>query len=71
MRILDINRAYIVAHSNAGLITLQLAIDASDVVHSLSLLESALVGFIPSGSQFASRLTTLAGLLHEDKRPEG
>jgi pimeloyl-ACP methyl ester carboxylesterase len=70
MRILNIDRAHIVAHSNAGLIALQLAIDASDMVHSLSLLEPALVGFIPSGSQFANRLTTVAKLLQEGKKPE-
>ncbi|HZD35858.1 MAG TPA: alpha/beta hydrolase [Nitrososphaeraceae archaeon] len=70
MRILDINRAHVVGHSNAGLIVLQLAIDASDMVHSLSLLEPALVGFVPSGSQFAKRLVTVAGLLHEGKKLE-
>jgi pimeloyl-ACP methyl ester carboxylesterase len=46
------------------------AIDASDMVHSLSPLEPALIGFIPSGSQFAKRLATVAGLLQEGKKPE-
>ena len=44
MKTLDIKRAHIVAHSYAGLIALQLAIDAADMVHSLSLLEPALMG---------------------------
>jgi pimeloyl-ACP methyl ester carboxylesterase len=70
MRILDIDRAHVVGHSNAGLIALQLAIDASDMVHSLSLLEPALVGFIPSGSQFGRQLETVMTLLHEGKKSE-
>lgn len=48
MRILDINRAHVVGHSTAGLIVLQLAIDASDMVHSLSLLEPALAQVVHS-----------------------
>jgi len=70
MRILNIDRAHVVGHSNAGLIALQLAIDASDMVHSLSLLEPALLEFIPSGSQFAHQLEIVMSLLQEGNKPE-
>jgi pimeloyl-ACP methyl ester carboxylesterase len=70
MEILNIKRAHIVGHSNAGLIALQLAIDASDMVHSLSLLEPALVGFVPSGSEFGRHMQIVARLLQEGNKPE-
>jgi pimeloyl-ACP methyl ester carboxylesterase len=70
MRILNIDRAHVVGHSNAGVIALQLAIDASDMVHSLSLLEPALVRFIPSGVQFGRQLELVAHLLQEGNKPE-
>jgi pimeloyl-ACP methyl ester carboxylesterase len=70
MRILDINRAHIVGYSNAGLIALQLAIDASDMVHSLSLLEPALVGFVPSGQEFANQMQIVMNLLQEGNKPK-
>lgn len=70
MHILNIDRTHVVAHSNAGLIALQLAIDASDMVHSLSLLEPALIGFVPSGSQFAHHLEIVKRLLQEGNKPE-
>lgn len=70
IQILDIERAHIVGHSNAGLIALQLALDASDMVHSLSLLEPALVGFVPSGSEFARHMQIVARLLQEGNKSE-
>ncbi|MGA7370987.1 MAG: alpha/beta hydrolase [Nitrososphaeraceae archaeon] len=70
MQILNVDRAHIVGHSNAGLIALQLAIDTSNIVHSLSLLEPALIGFVPSGSQFAYQLETVKRLLQEGNKPE-
>ena len=70
MRILKIDRAHIVGHSNAGLIAMQLAKDASDMVHSLSLLEPALVTFIPSGLEFGHQMELVAGLLQEGNKPE-
>jgi uncharacterized protein (TIGR02118 family) len=48
---LGIARAHVVGHSYGGAIALQLAHDAPEVVHSLSLLEPALFA-VPSGEQF-------------------
>jgi pimeloyl-ACP methyl ester carboxylesterase len=70
MRILNIDRAHVIGHSYAGLVALQLAVDASDMVHSLTLLEPALIGFIPSGSQFGRQLETVMSLLQEGKKAE-
>ena len=47
MRHLGIERAHIVGHSSSGNIALQLALDAPDAVHSLALLEPALMS-VPS-----------------------
>jgi pimeloyl-ACP methyl ester carboxylesterase len=52
MRHLGIERAHIVGHSSSGSIALQLALDAPHRVHSLALLEPALLG-VPSGPQVA------------------
>lgn len=40
------------------------------MVHSLTLLEPALIGFIPSGSQFGRQLETVMSLLQEGKKAE-
>jgi pimeloyl-ACP methyl ester carboxylesterase len=48
MEYLNVKPAHIVGHSQGGVIALQLVIDYPDYVHSLSLLEPALVEFIPS-----------------------
>jgi pimeloyl-ACP methyl ester carboxylesterase len=40
---LDVERAHVVGHSFGGCIALQLALDAPDAVHSLALLEPALM----------------------------
>ena len=42
LRKLEIRRAHLVGHSSGGIIALQLALDAPEIVHSLSLLEPAL-----------------------------
>jgi pimeloyl-ACP methyl ester carboxylesterase len=47
MRHVGIERAHVVGHSSSALIALQLALDASDVVHSLALLEPAFMA-VPS-----------------------
>jgi pimeloyl-ACP methyl ester carboxylesterase len=47
LRHLDIKRAHIVGHSSGGVIALRLALDAPEVVHSLVLLEPALLD-VPS-----------------------
>ena len=70
MKTLDIKRAHIVPHSYAGLIALQLAIDAGDMVHSLSLLEPALMGYIESGPQFGHELEKTMRSYQEGKKPQ-
>jgi pimeloyl-ACP methyl ester carboxylesterase len=45
---LGVERAHVVGHSSGGLIALQLALDAPEVVHSLVLLEPALLD-VPKG----------------------
>ena len=47
MRSLGIGRAHVVGHSASGCIALQIAADAPDVVHSLAVLEPALMA-VPS-----------------------
>jgi pimeloyl-ACP methyl ester carboxylesterase len=54
MRHLGIERAHVVGHSSGGNIALQLALDAPQQVHSLSLLEPAL----PVGTTAERMLTT-------------
>ena len=49
LRYLGIARAHVVGHSSAGTIALQLALDAPEAVHSLVLLEAALLD-VPSGA---------------------
>jgi pimeloyl-ACP methyl ester carboxylesterase len=51
MRHLGVPRAHIVGHSYGGAIALQLALDAPEAVHSLALLEPALL-MVPSTPQF-------------------
>ena len=55
LRHLGIERAHVVGHSYGGVIALQLALDAPRVVHSLSLLEPAMVRFVPSGNEFGKQ----------------
>lgn len=47
MRYLEIERAHVVGHSSSACIALQIALDASHAVHSLALLEAALLA-VPS-----------------------
>jgi pimeloyl-ACP methyl ester carboxylesterase len=55
LRHLGIGRAHIVGHSYGGVIALQLALDAPQVVHSLTLLEPARVGEVPAGKVFGTQ----------------
>lgn len=49
MRHLGIERAHVVGHSSSALIALQLALDAPEAVHSLALLEPALLAVSSPG----------------------
>jgi pimeloyl-ACP methyl ester carboxylesterase len=55
MGALGIDRAHVVGHSYGGVIALQLALDAPSMVHSLALLEPALMG-VPSAQQLMEAL---------------
>jgi pimeloyl-ACP methyl ester carboxylesterase len=52
MRHLNIARAHVAGHSYGGVIALELALEHPDAVHSLALLEPALVGIIPNAAKF-------------------
>src|SRR5262249_38655798 len=49
LRYLGLERAHVVGHSSAGTMALQLALDAPQAVHSLVLLEAALLD-VPRGA---------------------
>jgi pimeloyl-ACP methyl ester carboxylesterase len=66
---LDIERAHVVGHSTGGAIALQLALDAPDMVHSLILLEPALMD-VPSGSIFMEALAPSFQLFAEGQKEE-
>jgi pimeloyl-ACP methyl ester carboxylesterase len=52
MQYLGVACAHVVGHSYGGTIALQLALDAPEAVHSLALLEPALLSAVPGASQF-------------------
>jgi pimeloyl-ACP methyl ester carboxylesterase len=52
---LGIERAHVVGHSSGGVMALRMALDAPEVVHSLILLEPALLD-VPSGAQLGEVL---------------
>jgi pimeloyl-ACP methyl ester carboxylesterase len=58
---LGIDRAHVVGHSYGGVIALQLALDAPELVHSLALLEPALFA-VPSGPRLLEAMGPVAGL---------
>jgi pimeloyl-ACP methyl ester carboxylesterase len=51
---LGISRAHVVGHSSGGEIALQLALDRSEAVHSLALLEPAML-WVPSAEAFFAK----------------
>ncbi len=59
MRHLNIARAHVAGHSYGGVIAIQLTLDHPEAVHSLALLEPALIGAIPDAAQFASGLAPM------------
>jgi pimeloyl-ACP methyl ester carboxylesterase len=61
MRYLGIARAHVVGHSSSGNIALQLALDAPEIVHSLAVLEPALMS-VPSAATSRAFVKTAAQL---------
>jgi pimeloyl-ACP methyl ester carboxylesterase len=69
MRHLKITRAHIAGHSYGGVIALQLALDHPEAVHSLALLEPALIGVIPNASEFMAVMAPVMSTYQKgDKR---
>ncbi len=56
IRSLGAQRAHVVGHSGGGVIALQLALDAPEAVCSLSLIEPALIGLLPTAPQFLEQM---------------
>ena len=67
MRHLGIERAHIVGHSSGGIVALQLALDAPDAVHSLAILEPALMS-VPSAQTSRAFLGTAVQLYRADDK---
>lgn len=63
LRYLGIKRAHVVGHSSSGLVALQLALDAPEVVQSLAILEPALMS-VPSAQTSRAFLGTAVQLYH-------
>ena len=61
MAALGIDRAHVAGHSYGGAIALQLALDAPAAVHSLALLEAALLA-VPSAQQFVDAMRPVVGM---------
>ena len=70
MKSLDIERAHIVSHSFAGLIALQAAVDDPKKVHSLTLMEPPLAGFVTDGAEFGKKLENSFNLYQQGKKFE-
>jgi 3-oxoadipate enol-lactonase len=62
LRNLGVKRAHAVGHSYGGVIALQLALDAPDLVHSLVLIEPALLLLVPGGQAMMGQMAPLIEL---------
>ena len=69
MNYLKIPRAHVAGHSYGGVIALQLALEHADAVHSLALLEPALVGLIPNGAAFSQEMRPVMKQYSEGDKP--
>jgi pimeloyl-ACP methyl ester carboxylesterase len=70
LRELDIERAHVVGHSTGGVIALQVALDAPAVVHSLALLEPALILIVPSGQAMMQQLTPVVEMYQRGEKAQ-
>jgi pimeloyl-ACP methyl ester carboxylesterase len=64
IRHLGISRAHIVGHSYGGAIAIKVALEEPAKVHSLSLLEPALLGLVPSGANFGPAIAPAMAKYH-------
>ncbi|HEX3509346.1 MAG TPA: alpha/beta hydrolase [Candidatus Dormibacteraeota bacterium] len=67
---LDVERAHVVGHSYGGVIALQLALDAPGIVHSLSLLEPALILVVPSGQAMMQQMTPVIEMYQRGEKQQ-
>lgn len=58
---LDVGAAHVAGHSYGGVVTLQMALDAPQRVHSLGLLEPALLA-APSGAEFGAGAAAISDM---------
>jgi pimeloyl-ACP methyl ester carboxylesterase len=70
LRELGIERAHVVGHSTGGVIALQVALDAPDLVHSLILLEPALILIVPSGQAMMQQMTPVVEMYQGGHKAE-
>ena len=64
---LGVARAHVAGHSYGGVVALQLALDAPERVHSLGLLEPALLA-VPSGADFGAGVGAIAEIYQAGDR---
>lgn len=70
MESLNIDSAHLVAHSYAGLIAIQAAVDTPQKVHTLTLMEPPLVAFVPDGAEIGKKIQNSLSLYQEGKKFE-
>jgi len=70
LRQLGIGRAHVVGHSTGGVIALQLALDAPDLVHSLSPLEPALILQVPAGQAMMQQMTPVVEMYQRGEKAQ-
>ena len=70
LRELGIDRAHVVGHSYGGVIALQLALDAPEIVHSLALLEPALILLVPSGQAMMEQMAPVVEMYQRGNKEQ-
>jgi pimeloyl-ACP methyl ester carboxylesterase len=70
LRELGVARAHVVGHSYGGVIALQVALDAPRLVHSLSLLEPALILIVPSGQAMMQGMTPVVEMFQRGQKEQ-
>jgi pimeloyl-ACP methyl ester carboxylesterase len=65
LRHLGISRAHVAGHSYGAVITLQLALDAPDLVANMALLEPPLLALVSSGPAFLQQVASVTRAMYE------